>query len=187
MRWSRADRHLVALAAVCSLAGCSSTQAGQRVDVPSREDAWVAAACTAAHPDFSTWTRHRVGGVTIAVPPGYIVEQGPMTNIYVRNDARRAHLSLTFLLQHEARQNYDLAFYRQVQKRNPCRSSLSGYQADAIGTYNLGQFSLIAVWEASWGGEDAGKWLMATISSTRVEEAIDLRAVLHTIRPVGTH
>jgi len=110
-----------------------------------------------------------------------------MTNIYVRSDARRAHLSLTFLLQHEARQNYDLAFYRQVQKRNPCRTSLSGYQADAIGTYNLGQFSLIAVWEASWGGEDAGKWLMATISSTRVEEAIDLRAVLHTIRPAGTN
>jgi hypothetical protein len=110
-----------------------------------------------------------------------------MTNIYVRNSARRAHLALTFLLQHEARKNYDLDFYRQVQKRNVCRTSLSGYPADVIGTYNLGQFGLVALWEASWGGEDAGKWLQAGISSSRVEEAIDLRAVLHTIRPVGTN
>jgi hypothetical protein len=109
-----------------------------------------------------------------------------MTNIYVRNDARRSHLSLSFILQHEARQNYDAVFFRQVRKRNPCRTSLSGYPADVIGTYDRGQFALTAIWEATWGGEDAGKWLHATIASPRVEEAIELRAVLHTIRPLGT-
>jgi hypothetical protein len=62
---------------------------------------------------------------------------------------------------------------------------LSGYPAEVVGSYDDGQFGLLALWEASWGGEDAGKWLLARITGLRVEEAIELRAVLHTIRPAS--
>jgi hypothetical protein len=85
----------------------------------------------------------------------------------------------------EARQTYDSYFFFAPQKRNACRARLSGYSADVIGFYDRGQYGLIARWEVTWGGEDAGKVLVATIRSPRVEEAIELRAVLHTMRPVG--
>ena len=85
----------------------------------------------------------------------------------------------------EARRIYDSYFFRSQQKRNACRSRLSGYPADVIGFYDRGQYGLVARWEVTWGGEDAGKWLVATMRSPRVEEAIELRAVLHTMRPVG--
>jgi hypothetical protein len=123
--------------------------------------------------------------VTIAVPPGYIVEQGPMTNISIRDDARRAQLWITVVNRPEARQTYDESYYRQRQKRNACNTSLSGYPAEVVGSYNDGQFALLALWEASWGGDDAGKWLLARITGLRVEEAIALRTVLHTIRPAS--
>jgi hypothetical protein len=58
---------------------------------------------------------------------------------------------------------------------------------DVIGTYDRGQFALTAFWEASWGGEDAGRWLQARVMSNSLEEAIELRAVLHTIRPIGAN
>jgi hypothetical protein len=86
----------------------------------------------------------------------------------------------------EARQTYDSYYFRARQKRNACRASLSGYTADVIGFYDRGQYGLIARWAAAWGGEDAGKVLIATIMSPRVEEAIELRAVLHTMRPVDS-
>lgn len=88
---------------------------------------------------------------------------------------------------HEARRMYDSYYFWERQKKNVCRTSLSGYPADVIGTYHSGQYALVAFWEATWGGEDAGKWLVATIVSPRVEEAIELRAALHTMRPVGTN
>ena len=122
--------------------------------------------------------------MTIAVPPGYIVEQGPMTNIYVRNAARRSHIAFIVLNSTEARKTFDDAYYRQRQKQSACRASLSGYPAEVVGGYDRGQFALMALWDASWGGDDAGKSLLATIASPRAEEATELRAVLHTVRPV---
>lgn len=184
VEWSRAARHVPTLLGVaCALAGCRTNQAIQRADVPSAEEAWVASACTPAHPDFSTWTRRRVGGVTVAAPPGFIVEQGPPTNIGIRSPARSTYGLFSVVRQQEAQQMFDSYYYRQQQRRNVCRASLSGYPADVVATYDRGRYTLIARWQAEWGGEDSGKWLLATITSSRPEEATELRAILHTVRP----
>lgn len=184
--WSMADRHLLAcLGVIFSFAACSGTQAMRRPEILSGEEAWVASACTPAHPDFSEWGRRLVGGVSVATPPGYIVLQGPRDNIAFRGPARRS--SIGFTLVRDEKQVFDSYYYRQAQKRNACRDVIGGYPADVVGWYDRGQYGLIARWEASWGGEDDGKWLLAVISSTRLEEATELRAVLHSIRPLGTH
>ena len=184
--WPKADRYLVTwFAAVCSLAGCSRNTGIARADVPSAEEAWVASVCTPASPDFSSWTRRQVGGVTIAIPPSYTPLQGPPTNILIQGPARRSSGGLAVYEASEARRMYDSYFFRARQKRNACRANLSGYPADVIGSYDRGQYGLFARWEVTWGGKDAGKFLIATIISPRVEEAIELRAVLHTMRPVG--
>jgi hypothetical protein len=182
--WSRADRLLlVCLTIVFGLAGCSRNQAIQR-DVPSAEEAWVNGACTPVSPDFSAWPRRRVGGVTVAAPPGYEVLQGPPTNILFRGPARRTSGGFSVVQPPEAQQNYDYYFLSQHRYRNACRANLSGYTAQVIATYDRGQYALYARWDANqWGGEDAGKWLQASVTSPRVEEAIELRAILHTMRP----
>jgi hypothetical protein len=177
---------LLAVGVVLGLTGCSRGQASPEADVPSAEKAWVAAACTPVAPDFSTWTRSQVGGVTIASPPGYTVLQGDPGVLALRGPARRSNLGIQFLRSSEARKTFDSYYYRQQRQRNVCRANLSGYPADVVAWYERGQYGLVAFWEASWGGEDAEKWLMVFLTSSRLEEAIELRAVLRTMRPVGT-
>jgi hypothetical protein len=185
-RWSSEGRRLLAwLVVACGITACSRNQASPGTDLPSAEEAWVASACTPAHPDFSAWTRRRVGGVTVAAPPGYEVLQGPPTNILFQGPARRSSGMFQLMLRNEARTTFDSYRFRQRQKTNVCRGRLSGYPADVIGMYDRGQYMLVAFWEATWGGEDAGKWLMATIRSPRIEEATELRAILHTMRPAS--
>ena len=176
------DRHTVWLSAVVCLAGCHSNQGINR-DIPSEREAWVNSVCTPAAPDFSTWARRQVGGVTIAVPPGYVAEQGPPTNILIRGPARRTNMIFAFHTPQEARKTFDSHYFRQRQFRNVCRTRLSGYQADVVGGYNHGQYLLVARWQEEWKG-DEGKSLMATIVGPRLEEMVELRAVLHTVRPV---
>ena len=187
MPWAKADRRLVtSLAVVFSLTACSRNPGTVRADVPSAEEAWVGSVCTPVSPDFSSWTRRQVGGVTIGIPPGYTPLQDALTNIGIQGPARRANMFFAIYQAPEARQTYDSYYFRARQKRNACRANLSGYPADVIGFYDRGQYGLIARWAAGWGGEDAGKVLIATITSPRVEEAIELRAVLHTMRPVDS-
>ena len=86
----------------------------------------------------------------------------------------------------EGRRNYDYYFFGQHRYRNACRAILSGYTAEVIATFDRGKYSLYARWDANqWGGEDAGKWLQASITGPRVEEAIELRSILHTMRPAS--
>lgn len=177
-------RHLVLLGALFSLVGCSSTQRARREDLPSDQEAWVNSVCTPVAPDFSAWPRRQVGSVTIAVPPGYMAEQGPPTNILVRGPARRTNLSFAIYTLQDARKEFDAHYYRRRQFRNVCRTNLSGYTADVIGGYDSGQYFLAASWLVDWKGGDGGKVLMALIIGPRLEEMIELRAVLHTVRPV---
>jgi hypothetical protein len=184
---SQADRPLVALlGALFGLLGCSRSQAIEG-DVPSGEQAWVNAACTPASPDIGQWARRLVGGVMVSAPPGYTILQGPPTNVLFQGPARRSQGAFSVVRPHEAQQNYDSYFFRQRRYRNACRANLSGYTADVIATYDAGRYTLYARWDANqWGGEDSGKWLEATILSPRLEEAIELRAILHTVRPAAS-
>lgn len=146
----------------------------------------MSSACTPAPADFSTWSQRRLGGVTFAVPPGYVVEpDSPTDRISVRDEGRRAQLAFSFIFPQEARQTFDALYRNRGPRQSACEGRLSGYPVDVIGRYDRGRFTLSAFWEASWGGDDAGKWLQATIVSTQLEKAIELRAVLHTIRPVS--
>ena len=178
-------RFVAWLLAVCTIGGCSRSQGISAADVASAEEAWVASACTPAAPDFSLWRRRQVSGVTIAIPPGYTPEQGPKTNIGIRGPARRSGMSFAIYMPHETRRMYDSYFFQTKKEHHACSTSLSGYPADVIAWYDRGQYGLFARWDANeWGGEDAGKFLVATIVSPRVEEARELRTILHTMRPV---
>jgi hypothetical protein len=87
----------------------------------------------------------------------------------------------------ESQKNYDRFFYGQHTYRNACDANLSGYAAQVVATFDRGMYSLYARWDANqWGSGDGGKWLEASVSSPRVEEAIELRAILHTMRPTAT-
>ena len=184
-RWSKADLHLlVYLTILYGVTGCSSNKSIQGGDIPSAEQAWVNAACTPVSPDFSEWPRRKVGGVTVAAPPGYEILQGPPTNILFRGPARRSTGLFAVVQRLEGQRNYDRSFFGQYAYRNACRATLSGYAAEVVATFNSGRYSLYARWDADqWGRGDEGKWLEAWINSPRVEEAIQLRAILHTMRP----
>ena len=178
---------LVCLTIACGITGCSSNPSIRGGDVPSAEEAWVNAACTPVSPDFSEWPRRRVGGVTVAAPPGYEVLQGPPTNILFQGPARRSTGTFTVVQRQEGQRNYDRYFFGHYTHRNACRATLSGYAAEVVATFDRGRYSLYARWDADqWGGGDAGKWLEGSIISPRVEEAIELRAILHTMRPAET-
>ena len=179
-------RHLFVLLGIALCLACSGQQS-IRQDLPSEQEAWVNSACTPVSPDFSAWTRRQVGSVTIAIPPGYIAEQGPPTNIGIRGPARRSTIVVAIHNQQEAQRSFDASYDRQRQYRHVCRTTLSGYTADVIGGYDRGQYFLVARWQVEWKGGDEGKSLVASISGTRLEEVIELRAVIHTIRPVESN
>jgi hypothetical protein len=182
-RWSPDRNFLVLLAAGCSLTGCGRNQAIPRDEIPSDEKAWVMSACDPARPDFTSWSRGQIGGVSIAAPPGFTLEQSAPTTIAVRGSARQS--SLVFDVERDPRQTFDALFSLQRQTRHQCRDYMGPYPADVVAWYDRGQYGLVARWEATWGSGDEGTWLLARISSTRVEEARMLRAVLHSLQPAG--
>lgn len=145
----------------------------------TENQAWVSTTCDAGSPDDSTWQRHRLGGITIAVPPTYTVSRGTEFSLILR--AGRG--TLAFTLHRNARYLFDDMNYPRLNQ-NWCNASFSGYATEVIGWYDRGLFGLVARWDATWGGEDAGKWLFARMTATRVQDARVLRSVLHTIRPV---
>ena len=142
------------------------------------DQAWVASTCDAGGPIDTTWRRHRLGGITIAVPPKYTVSEGTPYALTLRGRG-----SLTLTLHRNARYLFD-DMNRARRFQNWCRASFSGYATEVIAWRELMSFNLIARWEATWGGEDAGKWLFASMRAGRLEDAKQLRDVLHTIRPV---
>jgi hypothetical protein len=171
---SRPRRAILAAAAILG-AGC----ARPALDEPAMmtpNQAWIASTCDAGSPADSTWPRYRLGDITIAVPAEYRVSESVPYTLRFRGSF--GTLSLT--LHRNARYLFD-DMNRARRKQNWCRASYGGFQTEVLAWNDLGHFNLIARWEATWGGQDAGKWLFAQVSASKVEDAAVLRDVLHTI------
>lgn len=176
---------LAVFAATVAVAGCSRNPAVQQV-TPSTDDAWVQAACSPAFADFGSWPRRTLGPVTVAVPPGYGVEQGPQPSIRLRGPSGQTWAALQPYNREDAQQTYDAMVLRPQQKRHACRTTLSGHTADVIATYDQGQYRLTVLWNESAWGDRTGKWLVASITGPRLEEVQALRSVLHSLQPATT-
>ena len=175
-----AGRRSVAVipAMLLALSGCAR-QASYEPVVLSEDQAWIASTCDPGSPVDSGWQRHQIGGVTISVPPTYRVSRSAPFGLTLRG---RGTLWLT--LGRESKYEFEvLNRPRPVQKW--CSGSLSGYPTEVLGWKHDGVYGLAALWAASWGGDDAGKWLVARMTTTRIQDARLLRSVLHTIRPVA--
>jgi hypothetical protein len=176
-----AERFALALVST-GLIACSSGQATPEVEVPSEQQAWLLSACTAGTPDFGSWSRDQHGALSFALPPGYKMLKGPPDVISLQGPARRATLGAHFVPPQDARQMFDFYRYRARVRQNVCRGSFGGYPADVVGSYDKGRYGLVAMFEPVWGGANAGKFLYVSISSPRLEEARELRTVLHSIQ-----
>lgn len=147
---------------------------------PSPDRAWVASTCDAGSPaDTTGWKRHRLGDITIAAPARFTISEGTPYTLRLRGGSG----SLSLTLHRNARYLFD-DLNRARRNQVWCRASYGGYQTEVLGWKDLGYFGLIARWEATWGGQDAGKWLFASMSALQLSDAQLLRDMLHTIQPV---
>jgi hypothetical protein len=148
----------------------------------SPDQAWVASTCDAGYrSDTTGWKRHRLSDITIAAPPDFTVSEGTPYSLRLR--LRGGSGSLYLMLHRNARYMFDDA-NRARRNQNWCRASYGGYQTEVLGWKDLGYFGLVARWEATWGGQDVGKWLFAQVSALQLKDAQLLRDMLHTIKAV---
>lgn len=144
--------------------------------MPSEDQAWVAAACNPVSADVSQWPRYRIGDVTVRVPSRYRASLSEPYTLSFRGQFG----SLTVRLHRNARYDFDeLNVARRGQ--NWCNGTYSGYKAEVLSWKEGFTYRLVTRWPATWGGQDDGKWLFATLMASRIEDARLLRAALHTI------
>jgi hypothetical protein len=146
----------------------------------SPDQAWVASTCDPASlADTAGWNRHRLGDITIAAPPDFTVSEGTPYSLRLRGGSG----SIALTLHRNARYLFD-DMNRARRNQNWCRASFGGYQTEVLGWKDIGTFGLVARWEATWGGQDVGKWLFAQMTAFQLKDAQLLRDMLHTIKPV---
>lgn len=143
------------------------------------DQAWVASTCDAGSPaDTIGWKRHRIGDITILVAPQYRVSEAEPYTLSFRSGSAGFQL----VLHRNARYSFDGA-NRARRFQNWCRASYGGFATEVVAWKDLGYFGLAARWEATWGGQDVGKWLYASMGALKVEDAKLMRDMLHTIAP----
>ena len=104
--------------------------------------------------------------------------------------------SLAIQLHRNARYTFDR--YNGARRgQNWCNGNLGGYQAEIVSWFEpfggnrrdtrAGELIIGATYNfaarlpASWGGQDAGKWLFAYVGASRLRDAHQLRDALHTL------
>ena len=107
--------------------------------------------------------------------------------------------NLSVFLHRDARYSFDR--YNAARRgQNWCRGSLGGFQAEIVSWFErfggtprdtrAGELIISATYNfaarlpATWGGQDAGKWLFAYVGATRIRDAHLLRDALHTLSVV---
>ena len=158
--------------------GCAPAPDPYTEPVPLTPDqAWVASTCDAGSPaDTTGWKRYRIGDITILVAPQYRVSEAQPYTLSFRSG------SGGFLLRLHRNARYDFDDANRARRfQNWCRASYGGFPTEVLAWRDLGYFSLVARWEATWGGQDVGKWLFASMGASKVEEARLIRDMLHTI------
>lgn len=158
--------------------GCAPPRSPYDEPEPLTPDqAWVASTCDAGSPaDTTGWKRHRLGDITIAAPGRFTVSEGTPYSLRLRSGSG----SLSLTLHRNARYLFDDS-NRARRNQNWCRASFGGYETEVLAWKDVGFFGLVARWEATWGGQDAGKWLFASLSAMQLSDAQMLRDMLHTI------
>lgn len=192
---------------ILGLVACGSSQAGTPdVDVPSPDEAWVASACQPISVDTTGWRRHRLGDISIQIPTQYSLTGQSSRPVAFGSDYFGYDLtfrgpggSLSIQLHRNARYTFD-RFNGARRGQNWCNGSLGGYQAEIVSWFERfagaprdtrageaiigATYNFAARLPASWGGQDAGKWLFAYVGATRLRDAHLLRDALHTLSVV---
>jgi hypothetical protein len=196
------------MGALGCLTACSSGQAGTpEVNVPSTDEAWVASACQPVSVDTSGWRRYRLGDISIRIPTQYSLTGQSSRPLAVGSDYVGYDLtfrgpggSLSIQLHRNARYTFD-RFNGARRGQNWCHGSLGGYQAEIVSWFERfsgaprdtrageavigATYNFAARLPATWGGQDAGKWLFAYVGATRIRDAHLLRDALHTLSVVS--
>ena len=182
-------------------AGCAGQgQASPEVSVPSPDEAWVASACQPVSVDTTGWLSYRIGDLMIQAPPEY-QGSGFGYEFSIRGPGGFLYLHL----HRNARYDFDAT---NVARRGQtwCNGSLGGYQAEILSWFDgfartsartpriqsaiqnpqtpqaAINYNYVARLEATWGGQDQDKWLFARVGASRLRDAQQLRAALHTLR-----
>lgn len=169
----------VVLVSTLSLtASCSS--APQPEGVPRPEEDWVATTCDRESPDTTGWTRHRFSDLSIAIPPGYTVNNSSSRAIQFR----RGTGSLALSIRTDVRLPTLSARPDRTKHEKACPVMLGGYPSEILSTWYGQSFTVIGEWDGRsfWPAGDWRRSLSARITSSRVSDATILRQALWTIR-----
>lgn len=160
-------------------AGCARRAPGNVA--PAAENvAWIAATCSGELPDTTGWTRHRFSDLSIAVPPGYAVSNPTSRAISFRRGTGVLILSIETQLRSvglHARPD-------RTEHERTCPVMPGGYAAEILSTWYGHNFTVGAEWDGRnfWPAGDWRRWLRASVTASRLQDATLLRRALWTIR-----
>jgi hypothetical protein len=151
----------------------------------SAEQAWEPATCSPGRPDTTGWTRHHLRRISIAVPPAYRPRApgnyGPNL-VFGRGDA-----TLTIALATMSRAMIDRLYNGNVHSIR-CTASFGGYATEVVAwqirSRGFGGANVTYQAEVTWqdlNAPDEPSTVTASIKTTRLSDAVAVRAALHTI------
>lgn len=129
-------------------------------------------------PDTMGWPRYQLGNISIAVPPQY--KRGRFMGHSLRF-TRGDKTIMTVLLGRESQ--FDLLGYNMPGQAG-CDTYYGGYETNALSWSGRGQYLAVARWQ-HLNAPDERPSVRATITTNRLNDAIALRAALHTIRKLS--
>ncbi|HEX9563181.1 MAG TPA: hypothetical protein VF981_04390 [Gemmatimonadaceae bacterium] len=170
--------HLQAVSSflLATAAGCSANPTPQEQPRVSPDQAWVQGACSPESFDATGWPQYRLGDLLISVPSRYRVSHTIPYTVLFRN----ANATLTLTLHRNARYLFDTA-NRPRPGQVWCGTHYGGYGAEVISWHEGFVFGVAARIEATWGGQDEGKWLYAVVTTSHLDDARRLRHALRSI------
>ena len=144
--------------------------------------------------------------MSIQVPPQYSLTGQSSRPLAVASDYigydltfRAPGGTLAIQLHRNARYTFD-RFNGARRGQNWCHGNLGGYQAEIVSWFERfggtprdtragepvmsATYNFAARLPASWGGQDAGKWLFAYVGASRIRDAHLLRDALHSLSVV---
>ena len=178
---SNASVRGLALGALCAaIAACAPSHGSGDPKAPSPDELWVQNGCKTEIFDASAWPKYRLAGFEISVPPPYRAETAVADAFTVRTPfgylgARRDR---------NAKYDFESRAFRVRSKQASCYLRYGGFDVEVISSHENGNYSTSILAPPAWGGSDADKWMIASVSSRSLAEATVLRHALRTLVPV---
>jgi hypothetical protein len=157
-------------------ASCASNPAPADGPQLSVNQEWVQGVCSPENYDPTGWPQYRLGDLLIRVPAEYRVSEGQPYQLRFRGSRG----TLRLYLHSNARYTFD-GVNRPRRGQVWCGTRIGGYGAEAIAWNEGFQFGTAIRVEATWGGQDAHKWLYGEVLTSSLEDARALRHALRTI------